>query len=177
MVRDMRRMIDRVLVIGLLLVGAGHGSPAAAQETRTMKAGAQAPPARLEDLAWLQGAWEGPGISGPATEVYSGPAGGQIVGHFRQLRGDGIWFYEIMTIVQAGASLEYRLKHFNHDLTGWEEKTQVVTFPLVAIEKEAWYFDGLTIRRDGPDGMVGAVRIDSKDGPPREAVFRYRRVK
>ena len=61
-----------------------------------MKAGAQSPPARVEDLAWLQGAWEGPGISGPATEVYSGPAGGQIVGHFRQLRGDGIWFYEIM---------------------------------------------------------------------------------
>jgi hypothetical protein len=81
------------------------------------------------------------------------------------------------TIVQVGASLEYRLKHFNQDLTGWEEKNQVVTFRLVAVEKDAWYFDGLTVRRDGPDGMVGAVRIDSKDGPPREAVFRYRRVK
>ena len=83
----------------------------------------------------------------------------------------------IMTIVQVGASLEYRLKHFNPDLTGWEEKGQVVRFPLVAVEKDAWYFDGLTVRRDGPDGMVGAVRIDSKEGPPREAVFKYRRVK
>ena len=24
---------------------------------------------------------------------------------------------------------------------------------------------------------IGAVRIDRKDGPPREAVFKYRRVK
>ena len=51
------------------------------------------------------------------------------------------------------------------------------TVALVAVEKDAWYFDGLTVRRDGPDGMVGAVRIDSKEGPPREAVFKYRRVK
>lgn len=174
----MMRTIGRRLVFGILLATAGHSATLSAQqETRTMKPGVESPPARLEDLAWLQGAWQGPGLSGPATEVYSGPAGGQIVGHFRQLRGDGIWFYEIMTIVQVGASLEYRLKHFNPDLTGWEEKGQVVRFPLVAVEKDAWYFDGLTVRRDGPDGMVGAVRIDSKEGPPREAVFTYRRVK
>jgi hypothetical protein len=159
-----------------MVVGADCALPAA-QETRARQPGAEAPRARIEDLAWLQGQWEGPGIAGLATEVYSGPAGGQIVGHFRQLRGDGIWFYEIMTIVQAGASLEYRLKHFNQDLTGWEEKGTVLTFPLVAVEKDAWYFDGLTVRRDGADGMIGAVRIESKDGPPREAVFKYRRVR
>ena len=172
----MLKAIRRVLVVSVFVIAAGGCAPISAQETRTMAPGAQSPPARLEDLAWLQGAWEGAGISGPATEVYSGPAGGQIVGHFRQLRGEGIWFYEIMTIAQVGASLEYRLKHFNQDLTGWEEKAQVVRFRLVAVEKDTWYFEGLTIRRDGPDGMIGAVRIDSKDGP-REAVFKYRRVK
>ncbi len=49
-------------------------------------------------------------------------------------------------------------------------------FPLVAREDDAYYFDGLTIRRDGPDGMVGAVRIENPDGTTREAVFRYRRA-
>ena len=161
-------------VLALLLIVA---APSGAQETRAAKPGAAPPAARLEDLAWLQGQWEGPGLTGPATEVYSGPAGGQISGLFRQLRDGRVWFFEIMAIVQVGSSLEYRLKHFNEDLTGWEEKGTVLKFPLVAVEPDAWYFDGLTVRRDGPDGMIGAVRIDRKDGPPREAVFKYRRVK
>lgn len=152
-------------------------APSDAQETRALPPGTAPAAARLEDLAWLQGQWEGPGLTGLATEVYSGPAGGQIAGHFRQLRDGRVWFFEIMAIAQVGPTLEYRLKHFNEDLTGWEEKAAVVKFPLVAVEKDAWYFDGLTIRRDGTDGMIGAVRIASKDGPPREAVFKYRRVR
>ena len=155
----------------------GLAAMAQAQETRAMKPGAAPPPARLDDLSWLHGHWEGPGIAGPATEVYSAPAGGQISGHFRQLRDGRVWFLEIMAIAQVGPSLEYRLKHFNEDLTGWEEKGTVIRFPLVAVERDAWYFDGLTIKRDGTDGMVGAVRIANKDGTSREAVFKYRRVK
>ena len=141
-----------------------------------MAPGAAPPAARLEDLAWLQGEWEGPGLKGPATEVYSAPAGGQIAGHLRQLRDGRVWFFEILAIAQVGRTLEYRLKHFNEDLTGWEEKGTVVTFKLVAVERGAWYFDGLTIRRDGPDGMVSAVRVGNKDGTSGEAVFRYRRA-
>jgi len=165
----------RILALAVVALSA---PVARAAETRSAVPGAPAPPARVADLAWLAGAWEGAGIAGgAATEVYSPPAAGQIVGHFRQLRPDGsLWFYEIMSIAEAGGSLHYRLKHFDADLTGWEEKAQVVSFPLVAVEKDAWYFDGLTIRRDGPDGMVAAVRIGSKDGGSREAVFRYRRA-
>ena len=49
-------------------------------------------------------------------------------------------------------------------------------FPLVAVERDAWSFDGLTIRRDSVDGMIGAVKIANRDGSSREAVFKYRRV-
>lgn len=139
--------------------------------------GAAPPPARVADLAWLAGTWEAEGLTGPAREVYSAPIGGQMTGHFIQTRGDGIWFFEIVSIAEVNGSLEYRLKHFNADLTGWEEKNEVQRFPLVAVENGAWYFDGLTIRRDGSDGMIGAVRIDAGDRPSREAVFRYRRVR
>ena len=170
----MNRLIRAAVWVAMMFVmtAAAH-----AQETRVLKPGATSPPARLDDLAWLQGQWEGAGLTGTATEVYSGPAGGQIVGHFRQLRDKGIWFFEIMAIAQVGESLEYRLKHFNEDLTGWEEKGKVLTFPLVAVERDVWYFNGLTVRRDGPDGMIGAVRIENRDGTSREAVFKYRRVK
>lgn len=161
------------LLISLLLV---MGAPAGAQETRSAVEGQPSPPARLADLAWLAGTWEGQGITGPAREIYGNPMGGQIAGHFTQTRGDGIWFYEIMTIVQVGDSLEYRLRHFNDDLTGWEERNEVRRFRLVAVDRDAWYFDDLTIRRDGPDGMVGAVRVRNRDGTSNEVVFRYRRV-
>lgn len=149
---------------------------AAAQETRVAVPGAPAPAARIADLAWLAGAWEGEGISGPAREVYSAPLGGQIIGHFIQTRGDGIAFSEILSIAEVDGTLEYRLKHFNADLTGWEEKDEVFRFPLVAVEGDAFYFDGLTLRRDGPDGLVSAVRMESADGTSRDLVFRYRRA-
>ena len=104
-----------VTVASLLLAVA----PAAAQETRSAVPGQAPPPARLADLGWLVGTWEGEGITGPAREVYLPPVRGQMAGHFTQARGDAIWFYEIMTIVEVGNSLEYRLKHFNADLTGF----------------------------------------------------------
>lgn len=167
-------MLKPFLFAALLLVGL---SPLSAQETRRAAAGASSPPARIADLAWLAGSWEGEGITGPAREVYSAPVGGQMTGHFIQTRGDGIWFFEIMSIAEANGSLEYRLRHFNADLTGWEERNEVRRFPLVAAEGDAWYFDGLTIRRHGADGMIGAVRIDNEDGTSREAVFRYRRAR
>ena len=82
-----------------------------------------------------------------------------------------------MSIAETGGSLEYRLKHFNADLTGWEEKGDVRRFPLVAREPGKWFFDGLTIRQDGPDGLVAAVLVRHKDGKEDEAVFRYRRAR
>jgi hypothetical protein len=148
-----------------------------AQETREAVPGAQPPAAKVADLAWLAGTWEGEGISGGAREVYFPPAAGQIAGHFTQMRGDAVWFYEILSIAEVGGSLEYRLKHFNADLTGWEEKAEVQRFPLVAVTGTTWYFDGLTLRRDGPNRMVAAVRVETKDGKPKEYVFRYTRRK
>ncbi|MGI8705127.1 MAG: DUF6265 family protein [Sphingomicrobium sp.] len=165
-------MIRFVLSLALILLSAAPGH---AQETRQAVAGQPAPTARLSDLAWLAGAWGGEGLTGPAREVYSPPLGGQIIGHFIQTRGKEIAFSEILSIAQVGDTLEYRLKHFNADLTGWEEKDEVSRFPLVAVEGDAFYFDGLTIRRAGPDGLVSAVRMENSDGTSRDLVFRYRR--
>lgn len=162
-------LIAAALVIAL--------APAHARETRSATAGATPPRARIADLGWLAGRWEGEGLGGRAVETYSPPIGGQMTGHFVQTRGEGIWFFEIMSIAETNGSLEYRLKHFNADLTGWEEKAEVRRFPLVAVEPGRWFFDGLTIRQDGPDGMVAAVVIKHKDGREDEAVFRYRRAK
>jgi hypothetical protein len=147
-----------------------------AQETRSAEPGATPPAARLDDLAWLAGEWRGEGIDGAtASETYSAPIGGTIAGHFVQTGNDGVSFYELMVISPVDGSLSYRIKHFDRHLRGWEERDRRVEFPLVATEQDAWFFDGLTIRRLGPDRMLGAVRIRDKDGH-RELIFRYKRV-
>lgn len=75
----MRRLFAAALILSLpAIASAGEIQSAAAVGSA---------PAKLSELAWLEGVWEGPGINGGrATEVYSAPAGGQIVGHFRQLK-------------------------------------------------------------------------------------------
>lgn len=120
-----------------------------------------APPASLADVAWLEGSWEGEGIEGtPALEAYAPAAGGQMVGHFRQLNKDGtVMFYELITIVAEGGSLSYRLKHFNADLTGWEDKDKVVSFPLSERKGDRLDFSGLVYERTGKDTMTASVKV------------------
>lgn len=149
-------------------------SQALAGETRTAVSGHSRPAADIRELSWLAGAWSGPGISGPAREVYSPPTGGVIVGHFIQQRGEDISFYELIAIRPDSDSIAYCLRHFNADLTAWEEKNEVRCFPLIDRERDAWYFDGLTVRRKGDDEMITAVRVTT-GSEAKEYVFEYRR--
>jgi len=162
-----------ISLLALLLATA----PAHAAETRTAPEGHVPPPATVAQLDWLAGIWAGEGIGGAkATEVYSPPGAGSVGGHFVQEDGKGgVEFFEIMQIAEVGGSLVYRLKHFTDELAGWEEKGAYVSFPLVAIEHDAVYFDGLTLRREG-DALVSAVLVRQTDGSVKEYAFRYRRV-
>lgn len=169
--------VARVLTAALAM-GFAISRPVHADETRSAPAGHGPPPASIDSLGWLVGHWSGTGIGGdPAFETYSPPVAGAIVGHFAQLDGEGaIAFSEYVHIAQVGASLAFRLKHFHRDLTGWEAKDEVVSFPLVALEEGAVHFDGLTLRREGATGLVTAVRMKAKDGSFRELVFRYEKA-
>ncbi|WP_404335345.1 DUF6265 family protein [Sphingomonas sp. MMS12-HWE2-04] len=163
------------IAVALMLMGAAL--PAAAQETRTLAAGAKSPPAKIEQLGWLAGTWRGDGLGGAATEVYSIQAG-TIAGHFLQENEQGgALFYELMQIVPRDGSLIYRLRHFGASLKGWEDVTgDAVEFPLIAIEGDAVYFDGMTFRRTGPDEMTVWAKI-SDQGKEKEMPFRYRRAR
>ena len=168
--------IVRILV-GLAIALA---TPAHAQVTRGATPGAEAPAATVSQLGWLiGGTWTGKGIKGaPASETYSPIQGGGIAGHFIQADDKGgIAFYELIQIVPRGQSLAYRLRHFNADLTGWEDARggKAVEFPLVAIERDAAHFDGLSIVRTGPDAMTVTVRVGHKDGTSSELAFPYTR--
>ena len=139
------RFVAIVLALALIPV------PASANETRSMPQVAASPKATIADAAWVAGRWLGEGFDAVVEEVMSPPAGNAMIGHFRIVGKAGPSMYELVQIREEGGSLVYRVKHFNPDLTGWEEKDKTVDFPLVAVEREALYFDGLTIKRTGPD--------------------------
>ena len=137
------------------------------RETRLGEEGYESPPATLEQMDWLVGQWTGEGIGGaPAMESWLPPTGPTMVGTFVQETAEGeIMFTEHMYLMEEEGTLVLRLKHFNADLTGWEEKDDMLTFRLVAFEPCAAYFHALTLRcadADKPgEGLVAAVRMRS----------------
>lgn len=135
-----------------------------------------APAATIDDVAWIAGYWEGDAFGGTAEEIWSRPVAGTMVGVYKLIRGDAVVFYEILTIVESGKSLVLRLKHFNPDLSGWEEKDQSVSFPLVKLEPGVAYFDGMTFRREHPDTLRIFLASRERDGSFAEHDFRYRRA-
>lgn len=154
------RLVLAALALGLAV-------PAGAQETRVGEDGFESPPATLADMGWLVGQWQGTGIGGAtATESWLPPTGTTMVGTFIQQTDEGaIRFTEHMYLMEEQGSLVLRLKHFNADLTGWEDKDGVVTFRLLALEPCAAYFHALTLRCTNPDvpdeGLFVAVRMRS----------------
>ena len=167
-----------IVLLWFMLASSVLGAlPALSAETRAVQPGVPPPKASIAELAWIAGEWNGEGLGGLTHEIYSPAESGQIVGHFRLSKAGKIQFYEIVTFAETGGSLECRLKHFNADLTGWKEKNEVQTFPLVAVEQDAWYFDGMTIRREAADKMRVVVRVEAKDGTTPEIAFSYQRAK
>jgi hypothetical protein len=134
--------------------------------------GGDLPPARASSAAWLAGDWVGQGLGGVSEEAWLLPAAGSLAGVYRGSRGGQVTFYELMTVVEAGGSLSFRLKHFAPDLRGWESPERAVEFPLVHTPRSALYFDGLTYRRTA-EGIESWVVIGLGDGGTRPERFRY----
>jgi hypothetical protein len=151
-------------------------SQLAAQEVRSLGDGTSQP-ATLDDVAWLAGRWGGTGLGGQSHEAWLPPIHGQMAGIFHQSSDSELLFYEILQIVERDGSLVVRLKHFNRDLSGWEDNTaeSAIEFPLVAIEGETAYFSGLTYQRVGETGLHIHLRMNS-NGETRIETFELTRL-
>ena len=86
-------------------------------------------------------------------------------------------FYELLTLTEKNGSVVLRLKHFNADLTGWEEKATVLEFPLLKITATEAHFDGMIFDQSLKDAFTVLLKIgDKKTGAVREELFTYTRV-
>lgn len=145
------------------------------EHTLKLTPGKQSPSATIADMAWLAGHWSGEALGGDSEEIWSQPNNGAMMGMYRFIKNNKTVFYELITIIEEKGSLLIRLKHFNNNLTGWEEKNQTIDFPLISKENGAMYFDGMTFVPDGKNFVTIYLVINHKDGTIKEEVFKYKR--
>ena len=153
------------------MIAAALLSAACAAQAQT----AVADPISIEDAAWLSGRWVGEGFGGQMEEAWAPPVGGQMVGHFRYWRDGQPQFYEFLMMDVVDGGVRMRVKHFNPDMIGWEEKAEWVTFEPVSAGPDALIFNGLEIRREGADRIVMTLRL-RRGETVSEEILRFQRA-
>jgi hypothetical protein len=155
----------RIAAIAGALVGAACA--AQAQTTPT--------PVTIDAAAWMAGRWVGEGLGGQMEEAWAPPIGGQMIGHFRYWREGQPQFYEFLVMDVVDGGVRMRLKHFNPDFSAWEDRESWTTFEPVSASADTLVFNGLTIRREGPDRMVMTIRMRRGEAVTEE-VLRFERA-
>ena len=163
-----------VLTLGFLLASASVAQTKVTEHTFGLEEGAASAPATLESAAFLAGSWVGTGLGGEVEEIWTAPSAGTMVGSFKLRQNGEDSFYEFFVISEEEGSLVLRLKHFNPDLTGWEEKDDFVMFPLVKVDDNSVYFRGLTYRKVGDDRLEIYLALHS-GGETNEVSFEMKR--
>ena len=173
------RRVSRTLSLlaSIIVVDWSQTAVASAQEFHAQRLGDRSSPAAsIAAMSWLAGHWHGDGLGGFNDEVWSEPRDGVMMGMFRHFKQEKTVFYEFLMIVEEKGTLILKLKHFNPDFSGWEEKNAFVDFPLVKLEPAAIHFDGLSFVRESADALTIYLLLRDKSGQVREEVFRMRRA-
>lgn len=159
-----------------VLATVAFGQEKLTANTMRLGTGASAAPASLKDMQALVGHWKGDGLGGTVEEIWSAPESNAMMAMFRLVRKSKPVFYEFMTLVEENRTLVLRIKHFNPDMTAWEEKDMSVDFRFINRVNEMINFEGLSFRFDGVDRMTIFLALQQKDGSYKEMVFTMRRV-
>lgn len=129
----------------------------------------------IEDFAFLSGYWVGTGMGGDSEEVWMPPVDGRMLGIFKQSSDGELIFSEYMEIVAVENSFVLRLKHFNPDFSGWEEKDDYLTFPFREVEKDKAVFGGLSYELTAPNELRIELQMRGSDGSSSVEVFEFTR--
>lgn len=129
----------------------------------------------LQDLAFLTGYWKGSGFGGISEEVWMPPSGGRMFGIFKQSTDNKLEFTEMIEIISEPDGIVLRLKHFHPDFSGWEEKDDYISFPLLHTEPNKAEFRGLVYELVSPDQLKITLQLQESDGTRSEALFELSR--
>ena len=92
------------------------------------------------------------------------------------MQNEQVNFFEIMTLSIDSIGPAIRVKHFNADMTAWEDKADMVTFRYDSTSNDKMFFGGLTFNMSKPDSMIIGVRFKMNDGSRSEKFINCRKV-
>ncbi|MBX3316330.1 MAG: hypothetical protein KF902_05645 [Phycisphaeraceae bacterium] len=162
--------------------------PVPAQQPPKEPATVTSIPAAIDDATFLAGDWSAvrTGERGGkefVQEVWTAPAGNNMMGMFRWLNASGKPIvFEILTIVEEGGTLTLRLRHQTATGIAWEEKDKPATFTLAAKSATRLNFVDSAETNDlsaciyecpTPDTLVITVKFDNPE--QKDLVFRLSR--
>ena len=130
----------------------------------------------LNRMSWLEGHWRGDGFGGVCEEIWSPGLGDTRMGMFKLVQDDKVVFYEFVVIGVVDGVLTKRLRHFNADMTGWEEKDKWIEFPFVGCTENSMEFEGLSYTRISANSIRVLVDLRDEDGNPSPVELIYHRV-
>ncbi|GAB5524102.1 MAG: hypothetical protein Roseis2KO_19740 [Roseivirga sp.] len=125
----------------------------------------------INNYSWLAGHWTGDGFGGVSDEVWSLPAGGVMMGVYRNIQEGKVVFYEFITLDETGM----KLKHFSPEMESWEEKEDFVHFEMIEATPDKLTFKGLIFERKSDTEMDISLKMQEK-GEVRTEVFHMKRV-
>jgi hypothetical protein len=138
---------------------------------------------KLAALSWLAGDWRTKFGDDDLEEHWSAPFGDSMMGVFRWVKGGKVWMFELLSIVGDGDDIVFRLKHFDNQMVGWEEKDKSLSWKLSKSSAEELVFEKpdqkqasrLVYRRSGDNELH--VRLEGEhDGKPSVKEFKFTRV-
>lgn len=145
-------------VLVLLFSGSLAAVEPRTENTFQLAEGEEHPAATLEDAAWLAGSWTGTAFGKKFEEHWNPPSAGSMVGLFKLFDDDGeVSFYEILLLTVDEGTLSLKVKHFTSDFVAWEEKPDFINFKLVALEKDALHFGGISFYRRDANNIDGYI--------------------
>ena len=167
--------VPKWILLAMLVFATGACAQEQFPNTLFLDAGAESPQADLSAIPWLAGHWRGEAFGGIAEEIWSPALGGSMMGAFKLVVDGAVVFYELETVSEVDGTLILRLKHFNPDVTGWEEKEETVDFRLVKVTENKVYFEGFTLERIS-DTEINMYVVIEDGGKQTETKFNYHLV-
>lgn len=162
-------MKTNLLSISILLL---MSSKAFSQEVLTLDSTTMKQKHQLSELAWLTELWTGEGLGGTCDEIWMPQMDNAMQGIFRYSKDGKVVFTEYMIIEQLDSNISLKLKHFNKDLSPWEEKDKWITFELIKIEGTTAYFNGLTYSRKKDELTIKLILIEGEENWIEEFTFK-----
>jgi len=131
----------------------------------------------ISDFSFLTGYWSGEGMGGQSEEVWMPPSGGRMFGIFKQSNDDGLIFTEFMEIAEVDGQFLLRLKHFSPDFSGWEEKTEHLTFRFTGKSENSANFGSLRYKMSDTDTLIIELDMQQQSGTTKTETFVLNRAR